>query len=375
MGALQELTEVSRTLTNSHVDAWKRDGKKVVGFVCSYMPEEVLHALDILPFRITGKGVQDTSHADSYLTRVNCSFARSCLELGFTGEYDFLDGAIWNNGCDHIRRCYDNWKAKIPLPFMYMLPVPHKISSHARERYREEVLEFVQAVEEHFGAKLDSQKLVDAISLHNETRSLLRKLYDLRASGSPPFTGAEVLSVLSAGYAMPRTEYNRLLRQLLEEAKPAGDEGSGGQIRLLVAGSLMDDIDFVTNVEDLGAIVVTDALCFGTKSFWNLTDESGDPLESLIDRYYEHPPCPRMTGAYPERLAFLREQIERADVRGVILQHIKFCDLHGTDNALLKRDLENDGTPVMELERQYGPLADAGRIRTRVQAFLERIGA
>jgi benzoyl-CoA reductase/2-hydroxyglutaryl-CoA dehydratase subunit BcrC/BadD/HgdB len=174
---------------------------------------------------------------------------------------------------------------------------------------------------------------------------------------------------------MPRTEYNRLLRQLLEEAKPAGDEGSGGQIRLLVAGSLMDDIDFVTNVEDLGAIVVTDALCFGTKSFWNLTDESGDPLESLIDRYYEHPPCPRMTGAYPERLAFLREQIERADVRGVILQHIKFCDLHGTDNALLKRDLENDGTPVMELERQYGPLADAGRIRTRVQAFLERIGA
>jgi len=40
----------------------------------------------------------------------------------------------------------------------------------------------------------------------------------------------------------------------------------------------------------------------------------------------------------------------------------------------LKKDLEEDGIPVMELERQYGPLADAGRIRTRVQAFLERIG-
>ena len=34
-----------------------------------------------------------------------------------------------------------------------------------------------------------------------------------------------------------------------------------------------------------------------------------------------------------------------------------------------------EGIPVMELERQYGPFADAGRIRTRVQAFLERIGA
>ena len=375
MGALQELAEVSKSLRNSHVDAWKRDGKKVVGFVCSYMPEEVLHALDILPYRITGKGVEDTSHADSYLTRVNCSFARSCLELGFAGEYDFLDGAIWNNGCDHIRRCYDNWKAKIPLPFMYMLPVPHKITPHARSRYREEVLGFVEAVENHFGVKLDTKKLADAIATYNETRKLLRELYDLRTGDPPPFTGAEVLTILTAGTVIPRPEYNRLLRELLEEAKSGESAPPNGGVRLLVAGSLMDDVDFVSNVEDLGAIVVTDALCFGAKSFWNLTDESGDPLESLIDRYYEHPACPRMTGVYPERLAFLKEQIERAGVEGVILQHIKFCDLHGTDNALLKRDLEEDGIPVMELERQYGPLADAGRIRTRVQAFLERIGA
>jgi len=374
MGALEELSEVSRTLGNRHIDAWKGDGKKVVGFVCSYMPEEILYALDLLPYRITGKGVQDTSHADSYLTRVNCSFARSCLELGFLGEYDFLDGAVWNNGCDHIRRCYDNWKAKIPFPFMYMLPVPHKISPHGRERYGEEVLEFKQAVEGHFGVEITTKKLEDAVSIYNETRSLLKKLYDLRTGDPPPFTGAEVLTILSAGTSMPRVEYNRLLRELLEEAKPAGGDASDGRVRLLVAGSLMDDVEFISNVEDLGAIVVTDALCFGTKSIWNLTDESGDLLENLIDRYFQHPPCPRMTGAYPQRLAFLKEQVERAGVRGVILQHIKFCDLHGTDNALLKRDLEKAGIPVMELERQYGPMADAGRIRTRVQAFLERIG-
>jgi benzoyl-CoA reductase/2-hydroxyglutaryl-CoA dehydratase subunit BcrC/BadD/HgdB len=81
-----------------------------------------------------------------------------------------------------------------------------------------------------------------------------------------------------------------------------------------------------------------------------------------------------MYGHYSERLAFLKEQAERARVDGVILEQIKFCDLHGTDNALLKRDLERENIPALELERQYGPLADAGRVRTRVQAFLERIG-
>jgi benzoyl-CoA reductase subunit C len=375
MSALQELAEISRKLENSHVDAWKRDGKKVVGFVCSYLPEEILCAADILPFRITGKGVQDTSHADSYLTRVNCSFARSCLELGLTGGYDFLDGAVWINGCDHIRRCYDNWKAKAPRPFMHMLPVPHKISEQGRQWYKEEVSKLKRAVEEHFGVEVTPDKLAEAVTTYNETRRLLRELYDLQTGDPPPFTGAQVLTALSAGTSIPRSEYNRILRELLQEARSGSNDAPKGKVRLLVAGSLMDDPEFIANVEDLGAIVVADTQCFGSRSFWNLTDETGDVFENLVDRYYEHPPCPRMIGAYSTRLAFVRDQIERAGVKGAILQHIKFCDLHGTDNALLKVDLEKDGIPVMELERQYGPLADAGRIRTRVQAFLERIGA
>jgi benzoyl-CoA reductase subunit C len=375
MQAFRELAEVSGTLENSYVDAWKRDGKKVMGFVCSYLPEEILSAVDILPFRITGKGVQDTSHADSHLTRVNCSFARSCLELGFTGAYDFLDGAVWINGCDHIRRCYDNWKAKIPRPFMYMLPVPHKISAQGRQWYKEEVVKFRQAVEEHFGVEVTSEKLAEAVSTYNETRRLLRELYDLRTGDPPRFTGAEMLTILSAGTSMPRQDYNRILRDILQEAQASSEREAEGKVRLLVAGSMMDDPEFIANVEDLGAVVVTDTLCFGARSFWDLTDETGDVFEKLVDRYYEHPPCPRMIGTYSRRLGFLKDQIERAGVQGAILQHIKFCDLHGTDHALLKVDLEKDGIPVMELERQYGPLADAGRIRTRVQAFLERIGA
>jgi len=375
MDALEQLVEVSNTLENSHVKAWKSEGRNVVGFVCSYIPEEILCALDILPFRISGRGVQDTSHADSYLTRVNCSFARCCLELGFTGQYDFLDGAVWVNGCDHIRRCYDNWKARAPFPFMHMLPVPHKLSDDGRQWYKEEVLEFQRAVEGHFDVKLTSEKLAEAVATYNESGRLLREVYDLRAGDSPPITGAEVLSLLSAATAMPRQEFNRLLGELLAELKESPGEAEQGKTRLLVAGSLMDDPEFIANVEDLGAIVVSDAMCLGTRSFWHLTDESGDVFENLIDRYYGHPPCPRMIGAYDQRLAFMKDQIERAGVDGVILQNIKFCDLHGTDNALFKKALEKDGVPVMELERQYGPLADAGRIRTRVQAFLERIGA
>jgi benzoyl-CoA reductase subunit C len=373
MQAFDDLAEVSKTLQNTYVSDWKDQGKKVVGYVCTYMPEEILTAADILPFRITGRGVTETSQADSYLSRFNCSFARCCLELSFSGEYDFLDGAVWVNGCDHIRRCYDNWKAKNPRPFMYMLPVPHKLFAEGRQWFKEEVTMLKEAIEEHFGVEITSEKLAEAVTTCNETRRLLKKLYDLRTSDGPALTGVEVQTILSAGAVMPKTEFNRILNNLLEEVETR-PRGSNDKVRLLVAGSMMDDLEFIKNVEDLGAIVVTDALCFGAKGFWNLTEEEGDPLENLVDRYYNHAPCPRMAGAYSTRLEFVKGQIERARVQGAILEHIKFCDLHGTDNALLKRDLEKEGIATIEIERQYGPLADAGRIRTRIQAFLERIG-
>ncbi len=374
MGAFEEFAEISGEQLNGYVRDWKEAGKKVVGYVCSYMPEEILYAAEILPYRLTAKGVEDTSQADAWLTRVNCTFARCCLEVGMSGGFDFLDGAVFVNGCDHIRRAYDNWKAHASAPaFMYMLPVPHVIDADGLQWYREEVEKFKDSVEEHFNVQVTSEKLAAALKTCNDTRTLLRKLYDLRAGDKPPVTGAEALAIVTASTAMPKAEFNTLLSTLLEEVE--GKDGEpNGKVRLLVAGSLMDDPAFLKNVEDLGAIVVTDALCFGTRNFWDLTDETLDPFDALVERYYRHMPCPRMAGEYKRRIAFVREQVKRAKVDGVILEHIKFCDVHGTDNALLKKDLEEDGVPVIELERQYGPLADTGRIRTRVQAFLERIG-
>ncbi len=373
MGALEELTGISSQLENRFVLEWKKQGKKVLGYVCSYLPEEILYAADILPFRITGRGCTDTSQADSYLTRVNCSFSRCCLELAFGGKYNFLDGAVFINGCDHIRRAFDNWQAhSSALPFMYILPVPHVINAGGFAWYKEEVVKVKKVVEERFGVQISNDKLSEAIQIYNQSRRLLQKLYDLRAGDNPPVTGAETLAILAACAAMPKDEFNRLLSKALEEVATR-QSPANGKLRLLIAGSVMDDPEFIRNVEELGAIVVSDALCFGARSFSALTEESEEPLEALAKRYYYRVPCPRMAGQYKERFNFVKQQAERARVDGVILEYIKFCDLHGTDNALLKLDLEKMGIPAIELERQYGPLADAGRIRTRVQAFLERI--
>jgi benzoyl-CoA reductase/2-hydroxyglutaryl-CoA dehydratase subunit BcrC/BadD/HgdB len=81
-----------------------------------------------------------------------------------------------------------------------------------------------------------------------------------------------------------------------------------------------------------------------------------------------------MFNDFPRRRDFLLAAVERAKIDGVILVHNKFCDLHGVDNVSLRLALEKKGVPVLQLEKEYGASADIGRMKTRVQAFLERIG-
>jgi benzoyl-CoA reductase subunit C len=121
------------------------------------------------------------------------------------------------------------------------------------------------------------------------------------------------------------------------------------------------------------AIVVADNLCFGSRFYSDQVDEEGDPVLALSRRYLGHNDCPRMYGDYRRRLEILIQKVAKAKIEGVILQNIRFCDLHGSENGLFERDMEARGIPCMRLEREYGPLVETGRMKMRVDAFIERI--
>ena len=373
---LTELEAVSGSLLNPYIDEWKNQGKKVLGYNCSYFPEEIVHAAGLLPFRIRATGCTETTLADSFLARANCSFARACLEHLLQGKYDFLDGAIFVYSCDHMCTAHNSWKALGKLPLIEnIISVPHTITEYGRKWYREEIGNIKEKIEEHFEVTITDDGLREAISVCNETQRLQKRLYELRERSSPPITGSQSLSVLVADSSMPKDEYNRLLKALIEELEI--DEGlSGYDYRLMVSGSVIDNAAMLTIIEDSGGLVVSDTLCFGARrSFREPIREDGDPLDAIADRYYSQILCPRMFDSYPERFDSAMDIAKQANVQGVILQSIRNCDIHGIDNVMFERDFEKQGIPVLVLEREYDVLADAGRIKTRVQAFLERIGA
>jgi len=106
---LEEVYKFLSSIENEYVRGWKNKGGKVIGYACVATTREIIEAAGMLPYRIKGLGEREAARADAYLSRFNCAFCRSCLDLALRGEYDFLDGVMETNGCDHMRGMFENW--------------------------------------------------------------------------------------------------------------------------------------------------------------------------------------------------------------------------------------------------------------------------
>jgi len=317
------------------------------------------------------RGTKETGLADVYMHRFNCTFSRCLLQAGLSGGYDFLDGFCLLNGCEQIRRLYEIWDRHLSTDYLFMVTVPHSISDAGLEWYKEELHNFKEAMTNNFGVRCSEQDLNNSIKVYNESRRLIESLYELRKAEDVPISGAEAMKILLSAGIMPRETFNELLRQALDEMQQRSGIGDY-KARLMLGGSALDHPGLIALIEQLGGMVVTDSLCFGSRHFMSLVEEDGDPMEAIAKRYYYHNPCPRMMGAFGERLKATEDLARGANVDGIIFQKIVFCDNHSVESTMLAEELEPKGIPVLVLEREH-MLSDMGRLKTRVEAFMERI--
>ena len=372
---------ISNSIMNSYVKEWQEKNKKVVGHYCTYIPEELLHAANLLPFRIRATGNKDTDLADIYMVRFTCSFVRATLDLALRGGYDFLDGLFICNSCDHTRRMYELFDLKVfnregfekKVPRFY-IAMPHIITDEGFEWYYKEIEEFKEELEETYTHQIiTDQDLQNSIKIYNKNRDLLRKIHELRIIDTPKITGSEALQISMSNSSIPKEFANQELERILKFLKES--EGIKSNVkRIMLVGSEVDSTDFTRLIEDSGALIVSDSLCFGTRNFLDDVHigNGNNPLKNISKRLYYRLSCPRMMDDYERRFDFLRNEINRANIDGVILQRINNCDLAGCDNMLHSHRLKDLEIPVLDLDREFYQ-ADTTRLQTRIEAFLEMI--
>ena len=374
-----ELTNVPLRDDSQYIQEWKKAGGNIIGLTCTSIPEEILYAGNgpgkILPFRMNAVGCESTEDADIHMSKMTCGYVKCLLQMGLDGQYNFLDGMVMSTTCEPMRCTYEYWRDEVKPGFLKMLPIPHNTDIPAnRAWYQDELIKISNSIDEHFGRKGSDEDLMEAIKTYNTYRKLMQELYALRALDKPKLTGAEAAKITLAGSSMPKDLFNEKLAAALAELRerPGISDYSA---RIMIAGGHMDDTLLIDIIEEAGAIVVTDNLTIGRKNIEGLVAEQTDkPFEALSQRYFNRVSHPRMIGGFQERVDFTQQLIQEARVEGVILQRLPFCSYHAVGNLMESEVLVKSGIPTMDLEREY-IASDKGRLKTRVQAFLEKIAS
>jgi len=339
---------------------------RAMGYFCTYVPEEVIHAAGFVPVRILS-GSETPSRADAHLQSYTCALCRSALDQALRGDLSFLQGMVFPHTCDTIQALADIWQMTFPDLYVETVVQPvHLSSSSTRPYLIAELQRFRRSLEELIGQEISDQAISASIELYNEKRRLLTRLYELRSR----LTAPELFAATSAGFIMPVEEYNQLLGELIEllaEEKRIPPKGPG----LILVGAVLDDPAILTIVEELGARIVGDDLCTGSRYFAQLVRADGDPIAALADRYINRLPCPAKYNPEHERDEHLLQLVSDTQADGVVFTLPKFCDPHAFDYAMIREKLDAAAVPHLRLEMEHAPAL--GQWRTRLQAFLEII--
>lgn len=345
----------------SLLSEYKDSGVQVIGYTCSYIPEELIISAGLQPYRVSNIAANMSSLTPSFV----CPFASATLQSILENEHSF-NGFVLAHTCDPMWRLYDILKKRASKP-LFFLRVPHNTeSSLSLDFFKMELLRFIRFLERNFNTEVNTEALKESVRLCNETRRLLKNIYMLNSEGKFKTTAFDRFQLVLASMWMQKSEYNAQVK-----ASNFDKEDVHNGVRLHLNGTAIYDLNLIKSVEESGGFIASDDLCTGSRYFWNNVEESDDPIFALSERYINKIPCPSQT-PLEERLKHIDHMIRQFRVQGVITFAKRFCDPILYDIVHIKNMLDKEGIPsiVIDYENSF---QEIGRIKTRIEAFVESL--
>ncbi len=345
--------------------------KRIIGYLCSYAPEELVYAAGFHPMRLFSSK-SDIVLAEDHLQAYCCSLVRGVLEDSMSGRLDFLDGTVFPHTCDSIQRLSDIWRIKGKYKFFWDVVLPVKLNTQSAKIYMVDVLNrFRTELEKAAGKAITDDDLSQSISTFNQIRSDLSKLYQLQSQSPGILKGEDLYSIVKGSMMMDRDEVAKLLPVIVENLEKQNSPEMNGK-RIVLSGSICDSPGIYSALEDSGAVIVGDDLCTGQRWFEAQILEDEDPITAIAHRYMDRIVCPAKhinPVARGENIVSLAKK-NKAD--GVVFMLLKFCDPHAFDYPHLKEFLDNEGIKnlLIEMDDQQENL---GQLSTRIETFIHMI--
>ncbi len=373
MNLIQQFRDISEH-PEIYVRGWKdKNHGRVVGYLCSYVPEELILAAGALGYRILGGG-HAVSKADAHLQSYSCSLVRGALEDALSGRLDVVDGMVFPHTCDSIQRLSDIWRMCAPTGFHIDAVLPVCLTTESARDYMVNICRRLKTdLERHLKTVIDEERLKAAIETIDGIRIGMEKLYLLRCNHPEQIRGADFHAIVRASAIMDRRAFLNILNGLLADLEMAADVSQRPTVRrLLLSGGACTFPDVYEIIESAGGGVVWDDLCTGGRQWSGRIHAGDDLIAAIADRYMQRPVCPAKHAGLTCRGDELVRMAKETRSAGVIFLLLKFCDPHAFDYPYLKQRLDAAGIPSLRIELEDRLTAE-GPLRTRCEAFIEML--
>ncbi len=374
------MSEVHGLRIKELMDA-KEAGRRVIGTYCTFVPEELVLAVDGIMVGLCAGADFAVDEAEKLLPRNTCALIKSTFgfKLGRVCPYlEACDMVIGENTCDGKKKAYEMLDRLVPN--FYAMDMPQMKSSQGKALLRAEYVKLKERLEQLSGKSITAQSLKKAIATVNAKRQAVQRLARLRAADPAPISGLDGLLVNQVFFYDNAQRFTASVNKICDELESRVKARDGvkptGTTRLLVSGCPMAVPNWKVPaiVEGLDAVIVGEESCVGERGSRGLVDDSAGDVDGLIDAIVERYldiDCAIFT-PNTERLAHIKEMANEYKADGVVLYGLNFCSPYLIEALDVERELEKAGIPAIRIETDYSQ-EDTGQIRTRIEAFIERV--
>lgn len=375
------ITEVHGLRVKELVDA-KSEGRKVVGTFCVFVPEELVLAVDGVCVGLCAGAPWALEEAEKYLPRNTCALIKGFFgfQLGKVCPYLLAsDILVGENTCDGKKKAYEIFAGLVDD--LWVMDMPQTKGEEGRAVLRSEYVKFARKLEDLSGRKITLEALRKSIHTVNEKRKAMHRLAKVRAADPAPISGLDALLANQIFFYDDPQRFTGSVNKICDELDQRVKDGKGvrpkGAPRILMSGCPMAVPNWkVPHIVETStdAVIVGEESCVGERGTQLLTGEEGGSVEALVenivDRYFGID-C-AVFSPNLSRLEHTRQMARDYRADGVIHYSLQFCQPYQIEAGPVEEALEKEGIPVLRIDTDYSQ-EDVEQIRTRVEAFVERV--
>ena len=361
------------------VKEFKQAGGRLVGFLCSYTPVEIVEAAGASCVGLCGTSDEVIPKAEEVLPANLCPLIKSTFGFAYSRKCPFTyfsDVIVGETTCDGKKKMYELLNDIKPT---YVLHLPQsRERAYERDGWYEELKLFKSYLEGLYGITITDDDLRDAVRRRNRLRQAQLDLFGLQRSDPPVIGGVELMSTMFAGtFNFDVTNYTEKLEALAAERRAEAARGESrvkpGSKRILLTGCPVGGVinKVGRTIEEHGGVVVCQDDCAGERTCQMMIDpDAPDILRAIADRYLSIN-CSVMT-PNTGRFENTKAMCEKYNVDGVVDCVLTACHTFDVESAKMERAMDGIGMPYLKVVTDYSQ-GDMGQLETRLEAFIETL--